>query len=197
MSEDSADLTPGIFPQNLNWKEGEATESLEELYSFVNIECQRAIDWYFQKKRTKRIAGYLFRVGSILSLAGAGVIPIIGEIYNDEGIPGLSPAWATVALAIAAVLVALDRLGGYTSGWVRYVRSGQTLSQLQSDFRVEWEKQKLLLHGGQVDVEIVQEGIDKCRKFLTEVHVTVRNETNQWAQEFQKILVELENNTNK
>lgn len=197
MSADSDDLKPGIFPQDLNWAEGEAVKSLENLYSFVNVECQRAIDWYFSKKRNKRIAGYVFRVGAILALAGAGVIPILGEIYKSDNVPGLSPAWATVALAIVAIFVALDRLGGYTSGWVRYVRSGQALSQLQSDFRLEWEKQRLVLYGGQTDAATVQEGIDKCREFLAEVHSTVRAETDQWAQEFQKFLLELEKKVKK
>ena len=195
MATDKDDLTPRAFPSDLRYTEQEAGESLEKLYTFANEECERAISWYYLKKRSKRIAGYTCRVGSILAATLAGIIPILGEIYKTNAVPSLSPAWATIAIAIAAVLIALDRLGGYTSGWIRYIRSGQILGQLQSDFRVEWEKQRLAMQGGQADLEVVQKGLDMCKDFLTKVNSTVRAETDQWAREFQKILIELEQNS--
>ena len=102
----------------------DARTSLEKLYQFVNAECARAITWYFQKKRNKRIFGSLFRVGAILALAVSGIIPVLGEIYEVDDVPRISPAWATIALACAALLISLDRYGGYTSGWIRYMRTG-------------------------------------------------------------------------
>lgn len=192
MGDDKDDLTPGNFPDDLKWSEGEATASLEKLYQFVNDECDRAIKWYFDKKRTKRILGYFFRVGAILALATSGVIPILGEIYEKEGVPGLSPAWATIALAIAGLFLSLDRFGGYTSGWVRYIRTGQALSGLQSDFRIEWESQRLIIQGGQTNSAVVEQTIQHCRDFLAQVNLIVGAETDEWAQDFQKVLVELE-----
>ena len=197
MGDNKDDLTPSVFPVDLKWTEGDATESLEKLYQFANYECKRAIDWYFIKKRSKRIAGYAFRLGAILALAVSGVIPILGEIYKTNNSPDISPAWATVALAIVGLFVALDRLGGYTSGWVRYVRCGQSLTNLQSDFRVEWEKLRLALQEGQTDSAIIQQGIDKCKEFLAQVHSTVRAETDQWSKEFQKFLLQLDEKTKK
>jgi hypothetical protein len=195
MENDKHDLKPGAFPTDLRWTQDGATESLERLFQFANDECKRAIDWYFTKKQSKKIAGYVFRVGAIIALAVSGMIPIIGEIYKTNNAAGISPAWATVALAIAAIFVALDRFGGYTSGWVRYIRTGQALSWLQSEFRVEWEKLRLALQAGQTDSTTLQQGIDKCKEFLAQVHSTVSAETDQWAQEFHKFLLEFEEKT--
>ena len=195
MSEDKDDLTPGDFPHNLGWSEKEVTTSLENLYQFVNNECDRATKWYFGKKRTKRILGYIFRVGAILAIATSGVIPILGEIYEKGDVPGLSPAWATFALAIAGLFVTLDRFGGYTSGWIRYIRTGQALSRLQSNFRIEWEHQRMILQGGQSDLAKVEEAIKHCRDFLDQVNLIVGAETDEWAQDFQKALIELEKRT--
>ena len=100
MAADKDDLTPRAFPTDLNWTEQEATDSLEKLYRFANDECERAINWYFDKKRSKRIAGYACRLGAIIAATIAGVIPILGEIYKTNNVPGLSPAWATVAIAV-------------------------------------------------------------------------------------------------
>ena len=192
MAKNKADLTPERFPDDLKWSVEAATESLEKLYEFVNSECDRAINWYFSKKRNKRILGYTFRVAAILFIAASGIIPILGEIFEDNGVPGISPAWATVALAIAGLFITLDRFGGYTSGWVRYIRTGQALGRLQSNFRIEWENQRLILQADKEDSIVVKQAIQLCRDFLDKVNLIVSAETDEWAQDFHKILVELE-----
>ncbi len=195
MGDDKGDLKPGSFPEDLKWSEKEATTSLENLYQFVNDECDRATKWYFDKKRTKKILGYIFRVGAILAVAIAGVIPILGEIYEKGDVPGLSPAWATFALAIAGVFLSLDRFGGYTSGWIRYIRTAQALNRLQSSFQIGWESQRLILQGGQTDSATVDQAIKQCRDFLAQVNSIVGAETDEWAKDFQKVLAELEKKT--
>jgi hypothetical protein len=190
-------ITPGVFPQSLEWNQTDSYKSLDHLYEFVNEECKKAIDWYFGKKERKRIAGYAFRVGSIMALGFSGIIPILVEIYKVGDEPGISPAWATVALAIAAILVSLDRFGGYTSGWINYIRTAQVLTQLQSIFRVEWEHLQLELQAERADRAIIEKGIEKCREFLEQVHSTVRTETDQWSQDFQKVLLEFDDKMKK
>ena len=195
MGGDKGNFKPGSFPKDLNWSEKEAATSLEKLYQFVNDECDRATKWYFDKKKTMKFLGYVFRVGSILALSIAGVIPILGEIYEKGDVPGLSPAWATFALAVAGVLIFLDRFGGYTSGWIRYIRTAQTLSRLQSDFRIEWESKKLTLQSSQTDSATVDLAIQQIRYFLAQVNSIVGAETDEWAKDFQKVLAELEKKT--
>jgi hypothetical protein len=186
------DLKPGHFPEDLKWSQNEATTSLELLYQFVNNECDRATGWYLVKKKTMKILGYIFRVGSILALALAGVIPILGEIFEKGDVPGLSPAWSTLFLAIAGVFLSLDRFGGYTSGWIRYIRTAMALNRLQANFRIDWESQRLLLQGGQTDSATVSQAIQKCQDFLAQVNSIVGAETDEWAKDFQKVLAELE-----
>jgi hypothetical protein len=197
MNGDKNDIKPGDFPNDLNWTSDKALGSLDRLYEFANAECKKAIDWYYREKGSKQIAGYFFRVGSIVALAVSGIIPVLGEIFKKNDVPGISSAWATVALAVFGLFIALDRFGGYTSGWIRYITSGQALSDLQSDFRVEWEKYRLSVETGPLDTALVQQGIERCKIFLSQVHLIVKSETDQWAQEFKKALLELEENAKK
>jgi hypothetical protein len=192
MENNHDDLTSQPFPDDLKWSNDDATTSLKQLYHFVNNECDQAIRWYFNKKQTKKIFGYVFRIGAIIAVAISGIIPILGEILETGGVPMLSPGWATVALGLAALFISLDRFGGYTSGWIRYIRTGQALNKLQSDFRIEWEKQMLILQADQSNLETVRQAVDKCKKFLAQVNAVICAETDQWAQDFQKILHELE-----
>jgi hypothetical protein len=196
MVANKANIKPGSFPEGLKWSGGEAVASLESLYQFVNGECSRAADWYFSKKKTMKFLGYVSRVGSILAIAIAGIIPILGEIYEKADVPGLSPAWSTFALAIAGIFLSLDRFGGYTSSWIRFIRAAQTLGRLQSDFRIEWQRQRLILQGRAAEPETVADSIKLCRDFLARANQLIETETDEWAKEFQKVLAELENKKN-
>ena len=100
-----------------------------------------------------------------------------------------------MALAIAALFVALDRFGGYTSGWVRYVRTAQRLTLLQADFRLNWEEYRFRCP--QLTAEETREGILLCLTFLRNVNLEIQNETNAWAQEFQQALLEVDNLSKK
>jgi len=195
MSDEKKDFIPGQFPESLTWTQDGAIESLEKLRGFVVNESDRAVRWYFAKRKSKRILGYTFRSGAIVTLGISGLIPVLGEILKSSGVPGISPAWATVALAVAAVLVSFDHFGGWTTSWIRYLRAGQKLSKLQSDFLIEWEKYRLTTSDCCVDPAVLQEGMEKCRKFLGQVHSEVGGETNQWAQEFQRALIQVDKKT--
>lgn len=105
-------------------------------------ECAASIDWYDRKKWSKSLLGFLLRLGAILMVGVGGLIPLIGELLKRNGIPGISPAWATVALALAALLIAIDRFGGYTSGWIRYIRTAQSLTRLKGEFLMDWQEHR-------------------------------------------------------
>lgn len=50
----------------------------------------------------------------------------------------LSQAWALFFAAIAAGLIGIDRLMGYSTGWVRNVRAGLDLQHRREQFVLEW-----------------------------------------------------------
>jgi hypothetical protein len=159
------------------------------------MECEDAIHWYYEKKKSKAILGYWLRLGAIVAVAAAGLIPIIGILCSKDRVPCLSPAWATVSLAIAALLISLDRFGGYTSGWVRYVRTAQIMTSLQGDFLHDWQvhrHDRQAQTSEETNIKITQDGISMCKKFLQSVNTLVQSETSVWAQEFQQALMEVD-----
>ena len=181
-------LRPIGFPTTLDWSPANQQASLEKLYLFVVGECEASINWYYRKKGVKSLLGFLLRLGAILAVAVAGLIPLIGELLKRNGIPGISPAWATVALALAGLLIAIDRFGGYTSGWIRYIRTAQMLTSLQGEFRLDWEENRRARLEETSDADRTKEGINLCRTFLRAVYAQVRLETDLWAQDFQQAL---------
>ena len=185
------DIKPAEFPV-LSWEEDKIADSLNKLYNYVIGQASQASDWYGQRRVNKKFGGLYLRAGAILATAVAGIIPILGEIFEENGIPAIQPAWATVAIAVAALLIAIDNLGGFTSGWVRYMLTAQKIDQLKESFRFEWEKNKLEKMGVEPQPEQVKQAIDKCQMFLFEVYGEVREETELWAAEFQSAIKEIE-----
>lgn len=188
--EKQGDLKPDQFPK-LSWKPENALESLDRLYDYVTQKATKAINWYYEKKQWKRCMGCFLRYNVILFTAFAGVIPILGTIYKKGNIPVINPAWATIAIAIAATMIAVDKFGGFTSGWVRYVLSAQEIEQAIEDFRFSWQKAKLRLNNPPKGDEI-QNMIVESERLLTEVQKIIRTETQKWITEFQTAIKEVE-----
>jgi hypothetical protein len=185
------DLRPSEFPE-LSWTSDDVGTSLGRLYDYVTDQAERARTWYFGKRQWKKIGGYGFRAGAIVSIAAAGLIPILGEIFETGGVPYINPGWATVAVAIGALFVAIDKFAGFTSGWVRYILAGQQLARMEESFRFDWESSKLAWAGAKPSVEQAVAALAQCKGFLEDVNRVVEEETKLWATEFQSALKEIE-----
>lgn len=203
--KEEKDLISDKFPHDLEWEPTKRLESLQRLFAFADSHCTKAVQWYNTRKRSKQRFGYSLRFLSIIAVAVAGIIPVLSEIIcRGDAAQCISPAWATVSFALAALFIALDRFSGYTSGWVRYVKSAQKLTELQGQFRLDW---CMYLHG-EADVSIDKSrdsendqnpvflnrnhGLRLCKEYISSVNSVVSRETDLWAQEFQQTLVQFE-----
>ena len=176
------DLKPSGFPDDLDWG-GDPLKCLQKLHDFVLDECSASIDWYYRKKKIKSRLGFMLRLVAILAAGAAGIVTILASHVKQ-----LEPVWATGLLALAALLISIDRFGGYTSGWVRYVRTAQNLVILQGEFRLAWEEQRRLLSSIPPEPVQIEKSILLCRSFLEQVYEKIRHETDLWAQEFEQAL---------
>ena len=133
-----ADLKSVPFP-SLSWAPEDRTKSLNALVGYATSEAERAIDWYYWKRRRMQRWGRGLRLGAVLATSAAGVTPLIAELMESNGHPVIEPLWAALLLAVAGILVLLDRFWGCTSAWVRYMLAAQEISAALDAFRIEWE----------------------------------------------------------
>jgi hypothetical protein len=188
MAEKPKDLTPNEFPK-IVWEPGKLAEPLEQLFACVVKEANDAITWYNVRRKPKQYGGQILRVGALIFAAIAGLVPILGEIFQDsERRPGIAPAWATVALGVAGLLVLLDRFWGFTSAWVRFLLAQQELSEALRNFEFDWAKEKILWAGTEPNIPQATAMIVSSKTFILQVHAIVRRETNLWASEFQNAI---------
>ena len=130
---------------------------------------------------TKTLCGSLPSRECVACTVVAGLVPLSVGIFGVE-IPAV---WSTVLIAIAGMVVSIDILGGFTSGWVRYMLAQQKVERLRDAFLLEWNALKV----AQTNTEGM---LERAKTFLLAVGKVVDDETQEWATEFQNALKEME-----
>ena len=193
MSENLS-TSPAISEMHrLPWDAQHIQESLDTLYQFALDESKRAENWYWTNAGKKSRWARLFRMFAILATAIGGIFPVVSQIITDsQGVPVISPAWASVVLAIGGTCLALDRFYGFSSGWVRFMTTALNIQAWSKEFQFEWQQQRAMLQGQQPTLEQAQDMISRCAMFSTRISNAVSEETKQWVQEFQESLKALD-----
>jgi len=178
-----------IATAELNWDPGDARASLESLYCYVTDRVNGAITWYLQSKRSKKRSAIWLRGVAIVLASGAAVMPILSQILGPWR---LDPAWASVVLVAAGMLVAFDCFLGSSSGWARYVVTELRLVKLQDEFQIDWHRQKSAWAQAGPDEKQVADMCQLARQFVAEADRLILEETNAWVMEFQRALAQID-----
>jgi hypothetical protein len=177
----------------LDWTPAQRAESLGMLKAYVARHGANAVEYYqFAKKPKKRWAIWL-RMGALLFAGAAGLIPILSQLFvDDQGGLYLQPAWASVALALAAGALAIDRFFGFSSGWMRFMATELKVRRALDDFEMEWEAARVAWSEQSPSAEQVQDMIARAARFAGAVSDIVRDETDQWMSEFREAIRQLD-----
>lgn len=187
----SQDIRPGELGF-LNWAPEHARQSLDEVYQHVVDMASKAISWYLAARRPKKRWAQVLRVGAIIMVAIAGVLPVLSQIFAVGNSMVIQPAWAAVALAIAVALVALDRFFGFSSAWARYITTGQAISAALNQFRLDWQQSSTQLPVGGLTQDRIDHLLDLAKTLATKTDDLIQSETSQWVKEFRETLIEIE-----
>jgi hypothetical protein len=185
------DLAAGAL-EDLSWTLNDRASSLEKVFKFVSGEAQRAIVWYLSKKEPKRKGARFLRFGAIVATTVAGLIPLLAEIFNGNGQPQLSPAWASVALVLAVALIGLDRFFGFSTAWMRFLTTEIQIRTALQAFQLDWEIQRAAWKGTAPTDEQLQDMLARCKAFLGQVNMLLEREMAAWIQEFQASLQQID-----
>jgi hypothetical protein len=181
------------FPE-LRWgMEEEVVASLRALYEHAEASAAQAIGWYIRAKSGKGLWSRTLRVAAILLTTLGGLAPVLASIGWLGGARGLLVGQlGYVFLGLAAAAVALDRFFGFSSGWMRYINTAQTLQRLLAEFRFDWAVFGVQLSGRAPDADQVQIMIQRVKEFVLAVNYEVAQETQVWIADFQSSLAEIE-----
>jgi hypothetical protein len=95
---------------------------------------------------------------------------------------------STVALAVAGLLIALDRFLGCSTAWMRYMATQQDIQKALAEFQIDWDAEKAGWPVSGPSPDQVKHGLAMCKAFMTQINTLVQQETNAWIAEFKTVL---------
>jgi len=181
-------------PDRIAWDNADPAKSLQDIRNVVELEGQKAIDWYWKAKRWKRIPSQWIQFWALLLTAAAGLVPIVVQLVKNAGVVSAgfdSGPLASLFVGIAAALLGLDKAFGYSSGWTRYVLTASSMTRLLHEFRMDWVA---LSAAAAVPPAAEQQAvmIQRAKEFVATIQGMVAQETKDWATEFQSNMARME-----
>ncbi|HZW54591.1 MAG TPA: SLATT domain-containing protein, partial [Candidatus Elarobacter sp.] len=104
-------------PGALEWTCQDPAESLKRLLQYVESEADKAIAWYWQRKKSKAWLSRAVQFLAVVLTALAGIVPVASALLKDANVTPISPLWSSLLVGIAAALLGVDRAFGYSTGW--------------------------------------------------------------------------------
>ena len=178
------DLQPSASSEELHWDDDHRRQSLDIVYKRAEDHALSAISWYLHAKRSKKNCAQSLRIGMIGSSAIAGLLPLLSQIYQNQ-LSSLSPAWTTIALGVAGVLMAIDKYFGCSTAWMRYIATEHRIRQSLHEFQMDYDMEQSKWTDNFPNSEQAQTMLCICKAFISQVDTIILQETNEWLVEFQ------------
>jgi hypothetical protein len=180
-------------PDRIAWDSADPAKSLRDIRNVVELEGQKAVDWYWKAKRWKRLPSQWIQFSALVLTAAAGLVPIILQLIKNSGAAKNfdSGPLASLFVGIAAALLGLDKAFGYSSGWTRYVLVATSMTKLLHEFRMDWVALSAAL-AAPPTAEQQAAMIQRAKEFVSTIQGMVAQETKDWASEFQSNMAQME-----
>jgi hypothetical protein len=181
------------------WNPENSGQSLQQIFVVTLKQGEAAIEWYRTNIRPKRLGSRFLRSIAIVLAAIGALLPLVVAAASrfeasDVRLRGLVDAqWGYIAFAMAASCVAADKFYGFSTGWIRYMKTQLALEGALTELRYDWAALVAKLSVPQPTAEQIQIMLQRLKDFVVFVRTQVEQETDAWVLEFQSNLADLAN----
>jgi hypothetical protein len=183
-----------IQPDALTWDPADPAASLKRICAVVEAEAATAYNWYWVRKKWKRIPAQWIQFLALTLTALAGLAPVIVQVWRSFN-PQL-PTYdtgpiATLCVGFAASLLGLDKAFGCSTGWVRFVMAATSIIRLLQEFRMDWiALTAKCANPPGIDDQTAM--LQRAKDFIGALQNIVVQESKDWAAEFQNNMAQME-----
>lgn len=170
------------------WDSDKPIESLNYLFKIVEDRTIKAIEYYFNQKRSKKWWSLRLRILSVISFILAGLCPAVMLIWKLPSLPALGYVFA----ASAAACIGIDKYLSLSSSWMRYVYAALILKKHLSEFQIQWFEILTPDKNKEWGKEKIIEALNEIKNFQTKINLLLERETQEWFQEYEGTLSLLE-----
>ncbi|MFI9826335.1 SLATT domain-containing protein [Streptomyces sp. NPDC051913] len=169
---------------------GALESTLKDLFVWVESFATESINWYSQEKVSKARWSRFLRLASVLLFSLGTVTPVVavGMGWSKQSI------WGYGLIGLGACCVAVDRVCGFSSSWMRYVSTAISLNRRLIAFQASWPRIEARVTGNP-DVDEFSKAVQELVTFVDDFAMLMETETLAWVSEFQNHLLQLESGT--
>jgi hypothetical protein len=158
-------------------------DASKQIYESANAISNKARKWYWTSIKSKKNASFILRILSFVLLIFGAALPILaGMIVDAQKSLYLTQA-GVASLAVAGLIVAADRVFGWSSGWLRYIATVTEMETATHKFRFDWVDYTIK-KTEPLNEKDKQTLFEIARKFVDEILKLQSDETNKWISEF-------------
>jgi len=189
----------GAKLMELDWTDRRA--AVQAIIEEVRTKSVESEDWYRVKKDAKRKWAVFLRVTAIVCGILSALWPVL---FNALAVIWPKPAFSSspdaftfkdmlplsaVFVILATGCVTIDSFFGFSSGWIRYVITFQSLQSLRETFELSWPRAAVRFPAkGDIPDDVLLSAIDVLLAFTKSINDTIRDETQAWAADFREAL---------
>ncbi len=166
--------------------------AIQQTYEAIISDAKAQADWYLRNKNENKTMSRSIRFFSILFFGLGGLFPLIGAATDEGDLMHGIADWGYISLALAGILIMLDKFFGFSSGWIRYITTEMEIRKKIKEFEMVWNIDTLGLDLSNLETEIAKVLLKGMKDFALLIDELVKQETNSWAMEFQSNISELQ-----
>jgi hypothetical protein len=190
------DIKP-VLHQSFVWNAQGAREETNKLYDKLVEKTASSINWYAEKKTWPARVAQACRGAAVVFTVLGGLCPILQTAFGQPKIGTYTLSFTNagyLVLALAAAAVLVNQYGGFSTAWVRYIKTHLRLDAMLQQFQLEWQMAcaKVDLDAQMPPSQKITELMTRLQQFAAAVSAQVENETQEWAVEFQQSFTMLE-----
>ena len=186
-------LTGNLLPKNTYAKEPDYSDPLKVLETLacdVDRRTVESIQWYLiYKKWPKRLSQWV-RVLAVLLFTLGGLAPLLNT-YQPMAAYQLDHL-GYIFIALGAAILGLNKFFGFSSTWVRYMKTQLALQSALEKFRQDWIFWRMQVVKGQLTLDqtaVATKRLGDYQKQLTDLATA---ELQEWITEFQNEMAALQ-----
>jgi hypothetical protein len=186
----AGDLKP-VVQQPFVWEAATARNTVNDLYKILVEKTNTTIQWYLDKKKGPAGAAQTCRNAAVFLTVLGGLCPILKTAYSGNLFDKITFGdLGYVLLAFALAIVLVDKYAGYSTAWMRYIKTNMRLEGMLQDFQYDWQITCVQSDFDRTtpEAEKVVKLLTKLKDFAKQVSVEIENETQEWVTEFQQSL---------
>lgn len=159
-------------------------QKIEKLYSYANGYKEGLCQWYWRGITRKRRAAFLLliMVFTLVILATFIQTAVVNYYQGDAREQFFLSQLAFGLFALSIVFLLIDKVFGWTSGWVRYIKTVHDIEMSHNDFTSKWISNNSL---NEHDFDTCyKNALQLVKEFIQSVDGFQKRETDEWSMQF-------------